>query len=133
MAKIKLRDFKGKSIKTLNKRNVASSKYKENLFDIKEKDNESSVYEYGSNKIEYASKYAAKKFINHSKKIGNKSVLTTKNNIIKLKNKVKVFKEKLAKKKTIKKVVRLQLKVRQKLVKKLLRKLLKHLKESLII
>lgn len=103
MTKIKLRDFKGKSIKTLNKRNVASSKYKENLFDIKEKDNESSVSEYGSNKIEYASNYAAKRFVNHSKKLGNKSVRTTKNNMIKLKNKVKLLKEKLAKKRAIKK------------------------------
>lgn len=103
MSKIKLRDFKGKSIKTLNKRNVASSKYKENLFDIKGKDNESSVSEYGSNKIEYASNYAAKRFVNRSKKIGNKSVQTTKNNIIKLKNKVKLLKKKFAKKKNIKK------------------------------
>lgn len=125
MAKIKLRDFKGKSIKTLNKRNVASSKYKENLFDIKEKDNESSVSEYGSNKIEYASNYAAKKVINHSKKIGNKSVLTTKNNIIKLKNKVKVFKEKLAKKKTIKKSGKIVVKSATKASKKVVKETVK--------
>ena len=125
MAKIKLRDFKGKSIKTLNKRNVASSKYKENLFDIKEKDNESSVSEYGSNKIEYASNYATKKFINHSKKLGNKSVRTTKNNMIKLKNKVKLLKEKLAKKKTIKKSGKIVVKSATKASKKVVKETVK--------
>lgn len=125
MSKIKLRDFKGKSIKTLNKRNIASSKYKENLFDIKEKDNESSVSEYGSNKIEYASKYAAKKIINHSKKLGNKSVRTTKNNMIKLKNKVKLLKEKLAKKRAIKKSGKVAVKSATKVSKKVVKETVK--------
>ncbi len=125
MTKIKLRDFKGKSIKTLNKRNIASSKYKENLFDIKEKDNESSVSEYGSNKIEYASNYAAKRFVNRSKKIGNKSVRTTKNNMIKLKNKVKLLKEKLAKKRTIKKSSKVAVKGATKASKKVVKETVK--------
>lgn len=125
MSKIKLREFKNKSIRTLNKRNIASSKYKENIINTKEKDNESSISEYGSDKIEYASNYASKKFINHSKKLGNKSVRTTKNNMIKLKNKVKLLKEKLYKKKAIKKSSKVVVKNATKASKKVVKETVK--------
>lgn len=125
MSKIKLREFKNKSIRTLNKRNIASSKYKENIINPKEKDNESSISEYGSNKIEYVGNYAAKRFVNRSKKLGNKSVLATKNNMIKLKNKVKLLKEKLAKKRTIKKSSKVAVKGATKASKKVVKETVK--------
>lgn len=100
MPKIKLREFKGKSIKKLDKKVISASKFKENLIDIKEKNNESSVAEYGSNKIDNAYGRITQKVINGVKRVGDKSVVDTANNIIKTKNKIKLYKEKLAKNKS---------------------------------
>lgn len=120
MPKIKLREFNNKSIKKLNKKVISASKYKENLINVKEKDKESSVSEYGSNKIENANGRITQKVINGVKRVGDKSVVDTANNIIKTKNKIKLYKEKLAKKKskkTLKKANKVVIKGSKKIVK----------------
>ena len=54
MSKIKVKDNKNKTIKTLNKSITATQKFKENIVDVKDKDNESSS-EYANNRIGDAS------------------------------------------------------------------------------
>lgn len=104
MPKIKLREFNNKSIKKLNKKVISSSKYKENLINVKEKDKESSVSEYGSNKIETIYSRTANKAIKKFDKKGIKSVKDTRNNIIKVKNKIKQLKERQARRRARKNI-----------------------------
>lgn len=99
MADIKIKDVTNKSIKTLNKEAVATEKFKDNIVNIKEKDN-SNIAEYGGNKIESTSSIVASESTYKFNKYGKKSVFETKENIQKTKAKIKTFKEKRLEKKS---------------------------------
>ena len=99
MADIKIKDVTNKSIKTLNKEAVATEKFKDNIVNIKEKDN-SNIAEYGGNKIESTSSIVASESAYKVNKYGKKSVSETKENIQKTKAKIKTFKEKRLEKKS---------------------------------
>lgn len=91
MSKIKLRNTGNKFIKKLDKRVFNS---KDNLINIKEKDNESSIFDYGNDKIETTLNNATKKIINFSRRKGRNSVANTMKNISNLRNKIKLHKAK---------------------------------------
>ena len=86
MSKIKVKDNKNKTIKTLNKSITATQKFKENIVDVKDKDNESSS-EYANNRIGDASNKIFNVAKRKTKEIGNKSVEDTKKNLSKIKTK----------------------------------------------
>ncbi len=117
MSRIKLKEVNDKYIKKLDKKHIASDKFKSHLVDIKEKNSEESVSEYGSNKVEYISTQASRRGARAFSKLGNKSVLTTKNNFLKVKNKIKTIKSKFANRKSKKLAIKTSKRVVKKTVK----------------
>ena len=100
MSRIKLKKINDKYIKKLDKKHIALDKFKSNLVDIKEKNSEESVSEYGSNKVEYVSVKASRRVARTLTKLGNKSILNTKNNLSRVKNKIKTIRSKLVNRKS---------------------------------
>ena len=102
MAKIKTRDAVKGTIKAIDKAAVASERMKAAYAKTKEKAKqgyyaeESSATEYAADKVSYASERIAGEGAHQFNKQGQKSVQTTKENIIKAKDKVEDFKEKRA-------------------------------------
>ena len=102
MAKIKTRDAVKGTIKAIDKAAVASERMKAAYAKTKEKAEqgyyaeESSATEYAADKVSYASERIAGEGAHQFNKQGQKSVQTTKENIIKAKDKVEDFKEKRA-------------------------------------
>ena len=102
MAKIKTRDAVKGTIKAINKAAVASERMKAAYAKTKEKAEqgyyaeESSATEYAADKVSHASERIAGEGVHQFNKQGQKSVQTTKENIIKAKDKVADFKEKRA-------------------------------------
>ena len=102
MAKIKTRDAVKGTIKAIDKAAVASERMKAAYAKTKEKAEqgyyaeESSATEYAADKVSYASERIAGEGAHQFNKQGQKSVQTTKENIIKAKEKVADFKEKRA-------------------------------------
>lgn len=100
MAKIKTRDAVKGTIKAINKAAVASERMKAAYAKTKEKAEqgyyaeESSATEYAADKVSHASERIAGEGVHQFNKQGQKSVQTTKENIIKAKDKVADFKEK---------------------------------------
>ena len=106
MAKIKTRDAVKGTIKAIDKAAVASERMKAAYAKTKEKAEqgyyaeESSATEYAADKVSHASERIAGEGVHQFNKQGQKSVQTTKENIIKAKDKVEDFKEKRAVKTT---------------------------------
>ena len=102
MAKIKTRDAVKGTIKAIDKAAVASERMKAAYAKTKEKAEqgyyaeESSATEYAADKVSYASERIAGEGVHQFNKQGQKSVQTTKENIIKAKEKVADYKEKRA-------------------------------------
>ena len=102
MAKIKTRDAVKGTIKAIDKAAVASERMKAAYAKTKEKAEqgyyaeESSATEYAADKVSYASERIAGEGVHQLNRQGQKSVQTTKENIIKAKDKVEDFKEKRA-------------------------------------
>ena len=102
MAKIKTRDAVKGTIKAIDKAAVASERMKAAYAKTKEKAEqgyyaeESSATEYAADKVSHASERIAGEGVHQFNKQGQKSVQTTKENIIKAKDKVADFKEKRA-------------------------------------
>ena len=102
MAKIKTRDAVKGTIKAIDKAAVASERMKAAYAKTKEKAEqgyyaeESSATEYAADKVSYASERIAGEGAHQLNKQGQKSVQTTKENIIKAKDKVEDFKGKRA-------------------------------------
>ena len=102
MAKIKTRDAVKGTIKAIDKAAVASERMKAAYAKTKDKAEqgyyaeESSATEYAADKISYASERIAGEGVHQFNKQGQKSVQTTKENIIKAKDKVEDFKGKRA-------------------------------------
>ena len=102
MAKIKTRDAVKGTIKAIDKAAVASERMKAAYAKTKEKAEqgyyaeESSATEYAADKVSYASERIAGEGAHQFNKQGQKSVQTTKENIIKAKEKVADYKEKRA-------------------------------------
>ena len=102
MAKIKTRDAVKGTIKAIDKAAVASERMKAAYAKTKEKAEqgyyaeESSATEYAADKVSYASERIAGEGAHQLNRQGQKSVQTTKENIIKAKEKVADFKEKRA-------------------------------------
>ena len=102
MAKIKTRDAVKGTIKAIDKAAVASERMKAAYAKTKEKAEqgyyaeESSATEYAADKVSYASERIAGEGAHQFNRQGQKSVQTTKENIIKAKDKVADFKEKRA-------------------------------------
>ena len=102
MAKIKTRDAVKGTIKAIDKAAVASERMKAAYAKTKEKAEqgyyaeESSATEYAADKVSYASERIAGEGAHQLNRQGQKSVQTTKENIIKAKDKVEDFKEKRA-------------------------------------
>ena len=102
MADIKTRDAVKGTIKTIDKAAVASERMKAAYAKTKDKAEqgyyaeENSATEYAADKVSYASERIAGEGVHQFNKQGQKSVQTTKENIIKAKEKVADFKEKRA-------------------------------------
>ena len=102
MAKIKTRDAVKGTIKAIDKAAVASERMKAAYAKTKEKAEqgyyaeESSATEYAADKVSYASERIAGEGAHQLNRQGQKSVQTTKENIIKAKDKVEDFKGKRA-------------------------------------
>ena len=102
MAKIKTRDAVKGTIKAIDKAAVASERMKAAYTKTKDKAEqgyyaeESSATEYAADKVSYASERIAGEGAHQFNKQGQKSVQTTKENIIKAKEKVADYKEKRA-------------------------------------
>ena len=102
MAKIKTRDAVKGTIKAIDKAAVASERMKAAYAKTKEKAEqgyyaeESSATEYAADKVSHASERIAGEGAHQLNRQGQKSVQTTKENIIKAKDKVEDFKEKRA-------------------------------------
>ena len=102
MAKIKTRDAVKGTIKAIDKAAVASERMKAAYAKTKEKAEqgyyaeESSATEYAADKVSHVSERIAGEGVHQFNKQGQKSVQTTKENIIKAKDKVEDFKEKRA-------------------------------------
>ncbi|MEG2342392.1 MAG: CHAP domain-containing protein, partial [Bacilli bacterium] len=105
--KIKTKDIVKGTIKTLDKGAIATERTKDTIVNIKEKaenaySSENETYDYASDKVTYVVNRSTDESINAFNKVGKKSVDTTKNNIIKTKQKIQDFKIKQAQKKDIK-------------------------------
>ncbi|HPE15032.1 MAG TPA: CHAP domain-containing protein, partial [Bacilli bacterium] len=105
--KIKTKDIVKGTIKTLDKGAIATERTKDELVNIKEKvenaySSENETYDYASDKVTYVANRSTDEAINTFNNVGKKSVETTKNNIIKTKQKIQDFKIKQAQKKDIK-------------------------------
>ena len=102
MADIKTRDAVKGTIKTIDKAAVASERMKAAYAKTKEKAeegyyaNEGSATEYAADKISYASDRVKDEGIHQFNKQGQKGVKTTKDNIVKAKDKMADFKQKRA-------------------------------------
>ena len=102
MAHIKTRDAVKGTIKTIDKAAVASERMKAAYAKTKEKAeegyyaNEGSATEYAADKISYASDRVKDEGIHQFNKQGQKGVKTTKDNIVKAKDKMADFKQKRA-------------------------------------
>ena len=112
MADIKTRDAVKGTIKTIDKAAVASERMKAAYAKTKEKAeegyyaNEGSATEYAADKISYASDRVKDEGIHQFNKQGQKGVKTTKDNIVKAKDKMADFKQKRAAKAAEQKSVR---------------------------
>lgn len=99
MADIKTKDLIKKDVKVLNKAVVGTEKLKDNLVSTKQKvsndiNTKDSAYETGSDTIIGTSEYVSSKVVKEVPKYGSKNVKTTKGNIVKSKEKLRVIKEK---------------------------------------
>lgn len=102
MADIKTRDAVKGTIKTIDKAAVASERMKAAYAKTKDKAeqgyyaDENSATEYAADRISYASERVTEEGVHQFNKQGQKSVQTTKENIVKAKDKVADFKKKRA-------------------------------------
>ena len=102
MAKIKTRDAVKGTIKTIDKAAVASERMKAVYAKTKDKAeqgyyaDENSPTEYAADKVSHASERVTEEGVHQFNKQGQKSVQTTKENIVKAKDKVADFKQKKA-------------------------------------
>lgn len=102
MADIKTRDAVKGTIKTIDKAAVASERMKAAYAKTKDKAeqgyyaDENSATEYAADRISYASERVTEEGVHQFNKQGQKSVQTTKENIVKAKDKVADFKQKRA-------------------------------------
>lgn len=106
MSKIKTKEVIKGTIKTLDKSVVGLERTKDALVNIKEKsenayNSDSNVNEYASNKVEFASNRTSDEIVAKFNSSGKKAVITTKDNIIKSKDKIKTIKTKLTEKRKI--------------------------------
>lgn len=102
--KIKTKDITKGTIKTLDKGAIATERTKDTIVNIKEKaenaySSENETYDYASDKVTYVANRSTDEIVNTFNNQGKKSVETTKNNIIKTKQKIKDFKIKQTQKK----------------------------------
>lgn len=104
MHTIKQKYKKDKTIKSLNKKEVVQEKLKNNIIQTKEGNVSESTNSYGVNKIEETTKNIYNKTGKILYSNGKKAVLDTKNNAIKLKNNLKLLREKENKKRNLKRV-----------------------------
>lgn len=104
MHTIKQKYKKDKTIKSLNKKEVVQEKLKSNVIQNKEGNTSESTNSYGVNKIEKTTKNIYTKTGKILYNNGKKAVLDTKNNAIKLKNNLKLLREKENKKRNLKRV-----------------------------
>lgn len=105
--KIKTKDIIKGTIKTIDKGAIATERTKDTIVNIKEKaenaySSENETYDYASDKVTYVANRSTDEIVNTFNNQGKKSVETTKNNIIKTKQKIKDFKIKQTQKKDIK-------------------------------
>ena len=102
MAEIKTRDAVKGTIKTIDKAAVASERMKSAYAKTKEKAeqgyyaDENSATEYATDKVSHGAERAADESVHQFNKQGQKGVQTTKENIIKAKDKIADFKQKRA-------------------------------------
>lgn len=104
MHTIKQKYKKDKTIKSLNKKEVVQEKLKNNIIQTNEGNGGESTNSYGVNKIEETTKNIYNKTGKILYRNGEKAVLDTKNNAIKLKNNLKLLREKENKKRNLKRV-----------------------------
>ncbi len=109
MSKIKTKEILKGTIKSIDKSAIALEKTKDVIVNIKEKsenayNSDSSINEYISDKTQFASNRAIDKSISTFNSKGKDSVIQTKENIKKAKQKVKVIKSKLTEKRKNSKV-----------------------------
>lgn len=102
MANIKTRDAVKGTIKTIDKAAIAGERMKSAYAKTKDKaeqgyySEESSATEYASDKVSYAADRIKDEGIHQFNKQGQKSVQTTKKNVVKAKDKIADFKTKRA-------------------------------------
>ena len=111
MSKIRTKNVVDGTIKTLDKSVVGLERTKDVLVNIKEKsenayNSDSNINEYASKKIEFTSNRASDELVVKFNNSGKKAVSTTKNNLIKSKDKIKTVKTKLAEKRKLNKTKR---------------------------
>lgn len=108
MADIKTRDAVKGTIKTIDKAAVASERMKSAYSKIKSKAeqgyyaDENSATEYAADKVSAASERITDEGVHQFNKQGQKGVKTTKDNVVKAKDKISEFKQKRAAKGTVK-------------------------------
>lgn len=95
------------TIKNLDKGAVATERMKDTIVNVKEKaensqNSENNTIDYASDKVNFAVNRSAQETVHQFNKQGQKAVETTKNNIIKTKQKIHDFKIKQAQKKSVK-------------------------------
>ena len=102
MANIKTRDAVKGTIKTIDKAAIAGERMRSAYAKTKDKaehgyySDESSATEYASDKVSYAADRIKNEGIHQFNKQGQKSVQTTKDNVVKAKDKIADFKTKRA-------------------------------------
>lgn len=94
MKNIRLRQSSKKTVKKLDKKTIGFNKLKDNIVDVKEKTNEDTINEYSNKKVESAINNTYPYIIKKSNDIGNKAVVETGNNFIRIRSMTKKLKEK---------------------------------------
>lgn len=108
MSKIKTKEVIKGTIKTLDKTAIGLERTKDALVNIKEKsenayNSDVNVNEYASSKVEFASNRTSDEIVAKFNSSGRKAVSTTKDNLIKSKDKIKTIKTKLSEKRKLNK------------------------------
>lgn len=104
---IKQRNVVKGTIKQLDRGAIATERMKDTIVNVKEKaensqSSENNTMDYASDKVTYVANRSADETVHQFNKQGQKAVHTTKNNIIKTKNRIHDYKIKLAKNKSVK-------------------------------
>lgn len=104
---IKTKNVVKGTIKSLDKGAIATERMKDTIVNIKEKaensqSSENNTMDYASDKVSFVANRSVDETVNQFNKQGQKAVHTTKNNVIKTKQRIHDFKIKQAQKKSIK-------------------------------